>query len=214
MADAENAELLERWRGGDAGAGRAVFERHFDSVFRFFASKLGDIAAQDLTQRTFVALVESRDRVRDGARLRAYVLSIARHQLLMFLRSRGRRGVEVELAHSCAEDLMPSPPSALARNEQERLLVQALRRIPLESQMLLELHYWEELSTEEIAGCLGVPRGTVKSRLFRAREEVRQALVRVTDDVALRASSVQDLEAWLARLRTARAPIEPGARGE
>jgi RNA polymerase sigma-70 factor (ECF subfamily) len=209
MADAdapEDAELLEAWRGGDTEAGGKLFERHFVSVFRFFAAKLGDIAAQDLTQRTFVAVVQSRDRVREGAKFRGFVLAVARNQLLMHLRSRGRRGVDVELANSCVDELMPSPDSALAGTEQERLVVRALRRLPLDQQILVELHYWEDLSTEEVGEILGIPRGTVKSRLFRARDELRTTLATLAAGERLGDSSIQDLEQWVARIRSARPP--------
>jgi RNA polymerase sigma-70 factor (ECF subfamily) len=204
--DADDAELLVRWRAGDREAGDRLFERYFLSVFRFFASKLGDTAAADLTQRTFLAVVESRDRVREGARMRAYVLTVARRELLMFFRARGRHGIDAELAQSCADELLPSPPSALAIAQEERLVVRALRRIPLELQMLLELHYWEELKIEELAELLDIPRGTVKSRLFRAREEIRKAIARMADTDHLRQSSVQDFEKWVLRIRANRPP--------
>jgi RNA polymerase sigma-70 factor (ECF subfamily) len=205
-SEPEDAELLEAWRGGDTDAGSKLFERHFVSVFRFFAAKLGDVAAQDLTQRTFVAVVQSRDRVREGAKFRGFVLAVARNQLLMHLRSRGRRGVDVELESSCVDELMPSPDSALAGTEQERLIVRALRRLPLDLQILVELHYWEDLSTEEVGEILGIPRGTVKSRLFRARDELRAALATLATGDRIGDNSIQDLEQWVARIRSARPP--------
>jgi RNA polymerase sigma-70 factor, ECF subfamily len=209
MADAmqrDDADLLEAWRSGDGAAGNALFERHFVSVFRFFASKLGDVTAQDLTQRTFVAVVQSRDRVREGAKFRGFVLAVARNQLLMYLRARGRRGTDVELETSCVDDLLPSPDSALAGDEQERLIVRALRRLPLDQQTLLELHYWEDLSTEEVGEILGIPRGTVKSRLFRARDDLRTVLATLGAGDRLGASSIEDLEQWVARIRGGRPP--------
>jgi RNA polymerase sigma-70 factor (ECF subfamily) len=200
----DDATLLEAWRGGDAAAGSALFERHFVSVFRFFAAKLGDVAAQDLSQRTFVAVIQSRDSLREGSKFRAYLLAVARNQLLMHLRTRGRRGVDAALEESCIDELLPSPDSALAGSEQERLIVRGLRRMPLDQQILLELHYWEELSTEELGEILGVPRGTVKSRLFRARDELRSQLASLVRDPELRESSIRDLEQWVARIRAAR----------
>jgi RNA polymerase sigma-70 factor (ECF subfamily) len=206
MTSRDDAELLAAWRDGDGAAGNELFERHFVSVFRFFASKLGDVVAQDLTQRAFERVIQSRDRVRDGSRVRAYMLAIARNELLMFLRARGRHGVDAELERSCVDELLPSPASALAGTEQEQLIVRALRRIPLELQMALELYYWEELSTEEIADVLGIPRGTVKSRLFRAREQVRDAIEVLAVDRVVCESSVRDFEQWVTRLRDARPP--------
>jgi len=208
----EDSELLDAWRGGDTDAGGKLFERHFVSVFRFFAAKLGDVAAQDLTQRTFVAVVQSRDRVREGAKFRGFVLAVARNQLLMHLRSRGRRGIDVELESNCVDELMPSPDSALAGTEQERLIVRALRRLPLDQQILVELHYWEDLSTEEVGEILGIPRGTVKSRLFRARDELRTVLATLAAGDRLGDSSIQDLEQWVARIRSARPPSASTSR--
>ena len=206
VMDSDDAKLLEAWRGGDDGAGNALLERHFVSVFRFFASKLGDVAAQDLAQGTFESVVHSRDRVREGAKFRGYVLAIARNQLLMYLRTRGRRGHEVELETSCVDELLPSPDSALAGNERERLLVRALRRLQLDQQTLLELYYWEDLSTEEVGDILGVPRGTVKSRLFRAREDLRAVLASLATTSNLGVSSIHDFEQWVARIRGAQPP--------
>jgi len=60
--------------------------------------------------------------------------------------------------------------------EEERALLGALRGLPLELQVLLELHYWEDLSTSELAGVLEIPQGTVKTRIRRARELLESAL--------------------------------------
>lgn len=201
---AQDADLLEAWRAGDREAGSTLFELHFVSVFRFFAAKLGDVTAADLTQRTFEAVVQNRDRVREGSKFRAFLLAVARNQLLMFLRSRARRGDDAELMSSAVEALLPSPDSALAGTEHERLVIRALRRLPLDTQILLELHYWEELSTEEVGEILGIPRGTVKSRLFRARDELRSALAAAAEGDGLPQGSIQDMEQWVARIRAAR----------
>ncbi|MBX7078267.1 MAG: sigma-70 family RNA polymerase sigma factor [Nannocystaceae bacterium] len=204
MSEPTDAALLDAWRAGDREAGSALFERHFVSVFRFFAAKLGDVAAADLSQRTFEAVVQHRDRVREGSKFRAYLFTVARNQLLMHLRSRGRHGVDAELMSSAIEDMLPSPDSALAGSEQERLVIRALRSLTLDQQMLLELHYWEQLSTEDIGEILGVARGTVKSRLYRAREDLRDALASASQGGALAPGSIEEIEQWVARIRAGR----------
>ena len=69
-------QLLEAWRGGDAGAARKLIERHIDAVGRFFRNKLSS-GADDLTQQTFLALIEGREKIRSGRTIRAYLLTIA-----------------------------------------------------------------------------------------------------------------------------------------
>lgn len=69
-----------------------------------------------------------------------------------------------------------SPTSRVAGTERAAHVASALRRIPLDHQLALELFYWEDLSMEEIAVALGIATGTVKSRLARAREYLRAQL--------------------------------------
>ncbi len=201
MSEPDDHTLLTAWRSGDRDAGSALFRRHFTALYRFFATKVDDAQASDLAQNTFLAAVEARDRLRPDSHVRAYLFGVARLQLLMFLRGRGRRGAPAMLTESCADALLPSPSSVLARGEQEALVVRALRRIPLDLQMLLELHYWEGLPTEQLGEIFDVPRGTIKSRLSRARTQAREMLEQLARDPQHAGSSVQDFERWVRRLR-------------
>jgi DNA-directed RNA polymerase specialized sigma24 family protein len=85
--------------------------------------------------------------------------------------------------------------------EEKKLLLKALRRIPLELQIALELHYWEGMTTLEIAEVLEVPRGTVKSRIRRAREALEDALSRLARDPATDSSTRRSLTEWAASIR-------------
>lgn len=195
-------ELLAAWRGGDAHAGRELFERHIDSLSRFFRSKVGD-AREDLIQATFLSCVEARDKVRDGTKFRAYLFRIGRNKLYDYLLS-AKRGVERPdpLTHSVL-DLGISPSSIVAAGQREQQLVTALQNVPLEFQMLLELHYWEGMSTADLAEVLAIPRGTVKTRLLRARTLVRDALARVQRKPVSELADA-DLAGWLASVRSGR----------
>lgn len=169
-------ETWQAWRAGDAASGTALVEEHFSAVYRFFTTKVPD-DADDLCQATFSTCVEARTVFRGESSFRSFVLGIARKVLLRHLEGRGalmggRAVSEVSIA-----DLMPSPSSVAARVERRELLLEAMRSIPLEFQMVLELFYWEDLDTREVAEVLEVPQGTVKSRLSRARDHLRDALV-------------------------------------
>ncbi|MBK6516405.1 MAG: sigma-70 family RNA polymerase sigma factor [Polyangiaceae bacterium] len=192
-----DASLFEAWRAGDASAGEALFERHFDAIYRFFDAKIrADVA--DLVQRTFLGCVESRERFRGASSFRVFLFAIARHELYQYFRAK-RRDAALDFGVSSIADLTPSP-STLARARSEReCLQQALRALPLEQQLAVELHYWEGLSGPELAAILEVPEGTVRSRLRRALEGLRDRLAQTPP---LGAPPGADLEAWARALAT------------
>jgi RNA polymerase sigma factor (sigma-70 family) len=167
--------LLEAWRAGDRRAGSELFHRHVGCLVRFFSSKL-DRGIDDLVQRTLLKCTEVRDAVRESSSFRAYLLAIARTELLMHLRSSARDGVRFDPLTSSVADIATSPSRAVLGRERQRLIVDALRRIPVELQIALELHYWEGLSASELADVLDIPLGSVKTRLRRAKEHLRAEL--------------------------------------
>lgn len=193
-------DLLEAWRAGDGEAGRMLFERHISAVSRFFRNKVGD-EREDLIQGTFLACVESRDRLRDGARFRAYLFRIARNKLYDHLAKTHHNSGRPDPLSQSAIDLGASPSRMLAKNQQDQHLLQALQQLPIALQIVLELHYWEGMSTAELAQVLEIPQGTVKTRLFRARALLRQHLTVVAQQGRLPAGSLDDLDAWARVLR-------------
>ncbi len=172
---ATNAELLAAWQAGDREAGRQLFALYAPTIVRFFRNKVdGDI--DDLVQRTFLACVESRTNVREGASFRAYLLRIARNELFDYYLAQRRVADRMDPMLSSVIDLGASPSGIAAVAERDHALCGALRRLPLELQTALELHYWEDLTTAEIADVLGIPQGTVKTRLLRARARLRDEM--------------------------------------
>jgi RNA polymerase sigma-70 factor (ECF subfamily) len=165
-------ELLRAWAAGDAAAGRALFERHFEPVLRFFRNKCGgeDGELEDLVQATFAQCLASHASFRGEASFRTYLFTIARNELYAHWRRRQRSRAELDVTSMSVEDLRTSPRSKLAAHQDRQLLARALREIPLELQVALELHYWEDLSGPELAAILDIPEGTVRSRLRRGRE--------------------------------------------
>jgi RNA polymerase sigma-70 factor (ECF subfamily) len=190
----EDEELLERWYAGDRDAGNALILRHFDAICRFFRSKLGD-DVEDLIQRTFLDLLEARRRGSIDS-VRATLFTIAHRRLLDHLRTVYRRPIE-ELTSMSIADLATSPSGVVARNEEDRLLHDALRRVSLEHQVVLELAYWEELSGPEIAAILGVAEVTVRTRLLRGRQALRIEIEKLASTPSLARSTLDLLDARL-----------------
>ena len=173
-----DAELLEAWRAGDRVAGRQLFERHIGAVSRFFRNKIND-EREELIQRTFLSCVEARDRIRDGSSFRAYVLQVARTKLYDHLSALAKARETLDPMTTSILALGTSPSLAVVHRQRDAVLLRALQELPVAMQVAVELYYWEELSMSEIAAMLEVAPGTAKSRVFRAREELRDNLRRL-----------------------------------
>ena len=192
----EDAELLEAWRAGDDAAGRELCTRHFDSIYWFFRNKI-DGGAEDLVQETFLAIARNRDSLGRSASFRTYLFTVARSKLLDALRARAP-GREVDPLESSIADLGLSPSRVIDARREQVLLLSALRKLPVDLQVLLELYYFEKLKSRELAEILGIPHGTVRSRLRRALELLR---IELADASELSASSDADFERWALELR-------------
>lgn len=192
--------LLDAWRAGDANAGNALFERHFDAICRFFRNKVTS-AVDDLIQRTFLACVESRDRFRGDSSFRTYLFTLARNELYAHLRRSGREQARFDPLEQSVHDLAPTPTHVAARRAEQRMLLAALRRLPVELQLALELYYWEDMPAPELARVLDVPEGTVRTRLRRAKQLVEQRLRELGEGEAELASTLAGLDDWARSLR-------------
>jgi RNA polymerase sigma-70 factor (ECF subfamily) len=195
-----DGELLERWRSGDPISGEALFERYYDMVERFFLNKVAS-GVQDLVQETFMRCVESRERIRDNDRFRMYMFGIAYNVLTAHVRERYRNDRAIDLSEVSLCDIAPGPSSLVARRREHRLLIEALRSIPVDDQVVLELHYWEQLTTAEMAEVIGLPIGTVRGRLQRARSRLEAAMQRLAESPADLESTLARLDDWAAECR-------------
>jgi RNA polymerase sigma-70 factor (ECF subfamily) len=178
---ADEWELLARWRAGDADAGSDLVRRYFAPISRFFRSKVGN-DVDDLIQQTFLACVEGRDRIQGGG-FRGYLFGVARRRLFDHVRDR-YKAREIDFSVSSLADLRTTPSEGIARTQRAQLIQSALLQIPAEAQIALELAYWEGLSGPEIAVALDVELGTVRSRLTRARQRLREVVLSMGGDAS------------------------------
>jgi RNA polymerase sigma-70 factor, ECF subfamily len=195
-----DGELLERWRAGDQGSGEALFEKYYPMVERFFLNKVAG-GIQDLVQETFIRCVESRERIRDDDRFRSFLFAVAYHVLSAHLRDRYRQGGAIDCSEVSVCDLAPGPGTLVARRREHQLLIEALRHIPIDDQVLLELHYWEQLTTHQMAEVLAIPVGTVRGRLQRARTRLEEVMRRLAESPRDLASTLERLDEWAAECR-------------
>lgn len=200
-----DAELLERWAGGESAAGAALVQRHYDSVFAFFANKVGDQEAAELTQDTFAGLIEALERFRRHSSVRTFVFAIARWKLVEHFRRRHAQRRIVATGDVGDEDQPtrgdPSLGSWLEGRRRESLLVVSLRSLPLDDQILLELKGYEELTIRELGEVFDVPTGTVASRIRRARERLERTIRAMADEPGLAEETLTGLDTYMKTIR-------------
>ena len=169
--------LLDRMRNGDRAAFLQIYERYKEGTFRFAWRLLGSSEqAEDITQECFISLMTSPARF-DARRasLRTYLYSAVRN--LAFKRFRDLSG-EVQLAERNSGETPhhSEPLRTLLDQELSAEIHRAVSQLaPLQREVILLFEY-EEQSLSEIAAIVGADVGTVKSRLHRARERLRQDL--------------------------------------
>lgn len=167
--------LLTAWADGDTNAGDALFGRHIHRLSRFFRAK-GFSESDDLIQSTFVGCLESVRRLGGDVTFSALMFQIARRRAIDELRARYAKHRNFEPLETSVLDLAPTASSVMARTARRARLHQAMRSLPLDLQITLELAYWEGLKAREIAEVFEIPEGTVRSRLRLAKARLKETI--------------------------------------
>lgn len=162
--------LVQACRRGEEGAFAEVYRRHFAEVRRYVYPVLRDPRlAEDAAQEAFARAFRAIGRFQQQASLRTWLFRIGHNEAINIARRRPRREV---LAYA-PRDVPADGAEELAVGEQRQVIRQALRALPPEYREVLVLRYWQDLTDVQIAGAIGCPVGTVKSRLSRARRQLR-----------------------------------------
>jgi RNA polymerase sigma-70 factor (ECF subfamily) len=166
----EDALLLLRSQHGDADAFTRFVLRWQDRL-RAHALRLvqNHAAADDIVQETWMAVLKGLGRLSDVEAYRAWMYRILSRKAADWIRSCQRRRLP---GRRFAADGVPSY-GEVERVDRIECLEDAIGRLSAPLRQVVLLHYVEEFSVEEIAGVLGIPRGTVKSRLHNARKQLR-----------------------------------------
>jgi RNA polymerase sigma factor (sigma-70 family) len=200
LTEQSDWQLFTAWANGCRRSGNTLIERHIESVQRFFRSKVRHEYVEDLVQQTFMSAFEAHARFRGEAPFKSYLLRIAHFRLLRHYR-RTARAREVDFDIANARDLGTTPSGRLNRAREQRRLAAALRELPLEHQIVLELSYWEGMSGADVAFVLGLTLNTAYSRLHRAKQALRTALQRQAPLASEGADDGALLETWVRPLR-------------
>jgi RNA polymerase sigma factor (sigma-70 family) len=199
MGMEDDLELFDRWASGDVDAGQRLVLRHYDAVYFFFANKLADHVAVELTQATFETMCRRASSLHIHSSFVSYLFGIARWKLVEHFRRHSAQGFD-PLSDSFPDPGMASSlTAAFDREREEAQLVQALRQLPLDDQILLELRIYEALRLREIGEILGVTKEEVATRLALAKRRLMHAAHQVAPDE----DSLTSLSAYMRGIRAA-----------
>lgn len=199
MSESDDGELLARWQAGDLEAGDRLASRYFTILRAYFLTKAPS-DYEDLVSATFLRLIAKGGGFRGQSSFRVYLFGMARIILLEHFRARRRDDRFEPMQTSVAELEGGAFSSLLAARGRHRLLIDALRQLPLHEQELIEFYYWQGLTAREIAELQGLVEPTIRSR-------IRAAITRVAKRYAELESKPggtpdpDDVEGWLRELR-------------
>ena len=178
--EATDERLLEEAANGNTAAFQILYERYRGPIFRFAYRLLGSVeAAEDVAHDCFLGLIKEPGRFDSSrASLRTYLYAAARNQAAKRYQSFGRETALEELLDEPLGADRQGPMAQVLENELAGEVERAIASLPPLQREALVLFEYEDLSLAEIAAVVGADSGTVKSRLFRARERLRVRLDR------------------------------------
>lgn len=196
-------ELFEAWKAGDSKAGQRFYDRYFGQLRRFFINKAVADDADDLIQETLMGCLVAEYRGERGASFRTFVFRIGYYKLMDQLRRKRRMREKLELEEMSVEEIDPGPGpwTRLGTRREQKMLVCALRRIPIDYQVVLELHYWEHMSAPEIGEILEHPEATIRRRMQLGRERLEKQLEMLAANPDELGSTIANLDQWAAQVR-------------
>lgn len=172
-SEKEDEWLAVRCQLGERAAFEELIERYQGPLWRYIRRVAPDEdAAREVTQDAWLRVLRGIGRLRDPARLRPWLFGIARRALMDRLRDQYARAVETD----CDVSEIPARVDPALPELQLQQVERELAALPIVEREVLTLFYLKELSLAEVAEVLNLPVGTVKSRLFRARQMLRGEL--------------------------------------
>jgi RNA polymerase sigma-70 factor (ECF subfamily) len=176
MQTTSDEALIARIADGDRLAMKVLFARHQVRTYRFLLRIVrNEATAEDLISEVFLEVWRQAGKFEGRSTVSTWMLSIARFKALSALRRRGEVELDDEAA-AAIEDQADDPEVTLAKKDKGAVLRQCLTKLSAEHREIIDLVYYHEKSVEEVAGIVGIPEATVKTRMFYARKKLSELL--------------------------------------
>ena len=176
MQTTSDEVLIGRIAHGDRLAMQVLYARHHVRVYRFVLRLVrNEATAEDLISDVFLDVWRQAAKFEGRSAVSTWILSIARFKALSVLRRRPEEELDEETADAIG-DQADDPEVALAKKDKGAVLRQCLTKLSAEHREIVDLVYYHEKSVEEVAGIVGIPEATVKTRMFYARKKLSELL--------------------------------------
>jgi len=176
MQTTSDEVLIGRIAHGDRLAMQVLYARHHVRVYRFVLRLVrNEATAEDLISDVFLDIWRQAAKFEGRSAVSTWMLSIARFKALSVLRRRPEEELDEETADAIA-DQADDPEVVLAKKDKGAVLRQCLTKLSAEHREIVDLVYYHEKSVEEVAGIVGIPEATVKTRMFYARKKLSELL--------------------------------------
>ena len=176
MQTTSDEVLIGRIAKGDRLAMQVLFARHHVRVYRFVLRLVrNEATAEDLISDVFLDVWRQAGKFEGRSQVSTWLLSIARFKALSAMRKRTDQELDDETAEAVV-DTSDDPEVSLAKKDKGAALQQCLTALSPEHREIIDLVYYHEKSVEEVAGIVGIPEATVKTRMFYARKKLAELL--------------------------------------
>jgi RNA polymerase sigma-70 factor (ECF subfamily) len=169
--------IVQKLKNGDMQILRLVYELFHRPVYQaaYFITNDPSLA-EDAVHEVFLKLPSRIEQLKDPSKLEAWLCRMASNTARDIIRHRSRSGFFAETGSDCPDDQTVSPETTLLANEDKTTIKQYLERLQPDYKIVIYFKYYQDLKIEEISKILDIPLGTVKSRLIRARAELRKII--------------------------------------
>ncbi|TPV92762.1 MAG: RNA polymerase sigma factor [Myxococcales bacterium FL481] len=196
-ADSSNEnELFRAWRDGDRGALERLLVLALPRVKAYLFNKCKNVAdAEDLTVDVLEKALKKARQVRNARAFMPYMYGVARNVFLDY-RARESRSQHETLETELASPTTESPLTYLAKSDEQKLLLNALRGLPLRDQTLVELHFFGLHTYREIAEIMTIPAGSIGGHMQRIRQQLEARMRAMEAGEWLVKSTLRGWETW------------------
>jgi RNA polymerase sigma-70 factor (ECF subfamily) len=175
MQSTSDEVLIGRIADGDRVAMQVLYARHHVRVFRFVLRLVGDASiAEDLVSEVFLDVWRQAGRFEGRSSASTWLLAIGRFKALSALRRRPDE--ELGQRAEVIKDQSDDPEQALEKKDKSASTRSCLAGLSTEHREIIDLVYYHDKSVEEVAGIVGIPGNTVKTRMFYARKRLAELL--------------------------------------
>jgi RNA polymerase sigma-70 factor (ECF subfamily) len=169
--------LLESSRKGDFKAFEVLVVRYQNMVFRFLFHFMGNATdAEDITQETFLNLYRKLHLYNSAQPFTSWLMTMARNLAISSHRKHTPTPLDPEIVAQAIKDICSGPETEILLREQAAEVHAALQKLPEQFREVLVMRYLLDIPLQDVAELLNIPEGTAKSRIFKARNELREIM--------------------------------------